>query len=169
MTTVLVLFRRTPVVLALLASLILLAPSATPARGLTLPGGLEVTVDQQNLSLFTRYSDWGACQAAYFTNCFRFEDGTVVGQLSALAPLIPLLNAIGVSWSGCTKVMQMGASPNVVEVYAGAGVPLIVGAGECGSLPAQLAAGSAYLVVPGIRRTIAPTVASVLELDVAHR
>lgn len=162
-----VLFRRATVVLALLA--ILLAPSATPARGLTLPGGLEVTLDHQNVSLFTRYPDWGRCQAAYFTNCFRFEDGTVVGQISVLTPLIPLLNAIGVPWSGCTKVKQMGASPNVVEVFAGSGASLIAGAGDCASLPAQLAAGNAYLVVPGIARTIPPTVASVLELNVARR
>ncbi len=87
--------------------------------------------------------------------------------MSGVRTLIPLLNAIGVAWSGCTTVKQMGASPNVVEVYAGSGSPLVVGAGDCASLPAQLIAGNAYLVVPGIRKTIPPTVASVLELNVA--
>lgn len=168
MTTAFVLFRRTTIVLALSATLISLAPPATPAHALTLAGGSEVTLGHQNVSLFTRYSDWSTCQAAYFTNCFGFEDGTVVGQVSVLTPLIPLLNVIGVPWRGCTKVKQMGVSPNVVEVYAGSGTPLVVGAGECASLPAKLAAGSAYLVAPGVRKTIAPTVASALELDVAR-
>ncbi len=163
------LIRRTAVAVSLGTALTLLPLWATPALGLTLPGGLDVTLGNENVSLFTRYPDWAACQAASFTNCFRFEDGTVVGQVSVLTPLIPVLNAVGVAWNGCAKVKQMGTSPNVVEVYAGSGPPLIVGAADCASLRAQLDAGNAYLVVPGISKTIAPTPASVLELNVAGR
>lgn len=161
--------RRLIVAVALSATVAVLAPVTAPAHAVPLPGGLELTFDQQNVSLFIPYPGMGACRQAYFSNCFRFEDGTVVGQLSPLTLLIPIVNLLGVPWNGCTTVKQLGASPNVVEVYAGSGVPLIVGADDCASLPGQLTSGRAHLVVPGVTKAIPPTVASVLELDVARR
>ena len=141
--------------------------SASPPVGF--PEGPQVSIGERSISLFLRYPDMGACQAAYYSNCFRFADGTVVGQINPLSVLIPVLNLLGVPWGGCDKVAPLGASTDVVEVYAGEGFPLVVGSGGCGELMNDLAAGRAYLAAPGVLKPIPPTAATVLEMNVATR
>ncbi len=153
---------------SLAAVLLALSTMAGPTAAAAIPGG-PVAVGPRHLSVFVPFPSMQTCQESFLTNCFKFVDGLVVGQVSTLAPLIPLFNLLGVPWGGCAKVETLGTSPYVVEVYAGAGVPLIVGGGGCGTLASRLAEGSAYLAVPGIAKSIPPTEVWVVELDVATR
>jgi hypothetical protein len=152
---------------ALVAVFLAVAAAVVPAVALELPGGPDVSVGNRSVSLFVRYPAMAACEAAYDSNCYRFEDGTVVGQLDPLSVLTPVFDIFRISWRGCDKVPQLGASPNVVEVYAGEGLPLAVGSGTCDDVTNALAGGRAYLAVPGVPKTIPPTPATVAGLDVA--
>ncbi len=161
--------RRTAAMTAALVALLLLEASTPSAFAQGLPGGAEVSFGQRSVSLFLPYPDMAACQDAYHTNCYGFSDGTVVGQFSPLSALTPFFNLLGVPWGGCDTVPQLGASSEVVEVYAGAGVPLVVGPGDCDDLLNRLGSGGAYLAVPGVPKWIPPTTATVMELNVAGR
>lgn len=143
---------------------------ANPATGGAAPGllgGVTVKISDGEVSLFTTYPDMAFCEALLLTNCYLFSDGTVVGQTDPFAVLTLLLGVVDVPVGACTAIPSLGSSPDIVQVYAGTGVPLLLGAGSCADLSPQVVGHDEYLIVPFATETIPPTAASVEDLPVA--
>ena len=135
-------------------------PAVAQTSPATTPGRLPLTAP-----LFVPFPTMDACRAVILTNCFKFADNTVVGQVGILSPVLLALGLLRVPATNCTRIRHVGLNQSVVEVEAAAGFPLAVGAGSCDDVVSQVADHTAYLIAPGTRRAIPPTDGSVLEVN----
>lgn len=146
-------------VVAALVMVALLAAGTGPEPAEAAP--VPVTI---SLPAFVPFPDMATCRAIPLTSCFRFADGDVVGQPDLLSALLVVARLLGWPLAGCTPIGHLGPSQAVVEVEASGGFPLAIGAGTCDDVRRGVADGTVYLITPGARRSIPPTVGSVVHL-----